>query len=103
MVSLKEIEQLVRKSRENNVKIVIRFKRCKGKVLIYREVRALDESDNIVPWGKVFPVPPDVAIDSCIVKSIEVLCNNDVVMRFETWDQLIRSLDSIPRCTTTAP
>nr|KJR74383.1 MAG: hypothetical protein TU35_00285 [Thermoproteus sp. AZ2] len=82
---LKLLESLISISRENNIKIIIHFVKCKGKLYIDKELKAMDEYGNIAPWNRAFPgIHIQNILDQCRVKKVEVYKGSELVL--ETGD-----------------
>ncbi len=100
MVSLKELEQVVSSARKLNLKIIIRFRKTRNSILIDKEIKALDEYGKVTSWSRAFSIPPNQAIDTYTISSIEVLCGDEVIAAFNRWSDLLRSLNTLQRCET---
>lgn len=90
---LKLLERLISISRENGVKIEISFIRCKGRLFIDKEIKALDEYGNIAPWNRVFPgISVQNVLDQCRIKKIEVYRGSEKILESTDINETIREL-----------
>ncbi len=94
MVSLKELERLVQRSR-SGLKILIVLERCRHRIMVDRAVKAVDEEGKTVAWSAAFPIPPHMAIDQCGIRKIIVMCGGRELANYSTWRSLMESLDQL--------
>ncbi|AEA13067.1 MAG: hypothetical protein ACP5I3_04305 [Thermoproteus sp.] len=93
---LKLLERLISISREKGVKIEISFSRCRGRLLIDREVKALDEYGNVVPWNRAFPgIAIQNILDQCRVRKVEAFRGQEKVVEAPDAESAIRELSSL--------
>jgi len=87
---LKLFEKLVEISRINNIKILIYFEKCKGILLISREIKALDEFGRITPWSRAFAgISLQNILDQCRIKKIEVYRENMFILETKSLNEII--------------
>lgn len=97
---LKLLEKLISISREKGIKIEILFDKCRGRLLIDKEVKALDEYGNIAPWGRVFPgIALQNVLDQCRVKKVIVYKGSERVLEGGNLEAILRELSSHNRYT----
>mgnify|MGYP001770669296 CR=1 FL=1 len=97
---LKLLEKLTSISREKGVRIEIYFNRCKGRLLIDKEVKALDEYGNVAPWGRAFPgIAIQNVFDQCRVKKVVVYKGSERLLEGEDLESVVRELSSYDRYT----
>jgi len=90
---LKLFERLVEASRSRGVRFVIHFVKCRGKVGVDREVKALDEEERPAPWSRVFPgITPQNVLQQCVVKKVEVYKGAELVAEFKSIEEALSSL-----------
>jgi len=91
------LDKLTRISRERGLRILVRTARCRGTLIIDREVKAGDETGNPVPWSKAFPgITPGNVLAQCGVSKVEVYCGSTLIATFTNVAEL---LSSAVRCT----
>ena len=95
MVTLKEIEDVIKKCREKGLKIVIKFKKSRYGIVINREIKAIDEYGKPMSWAKAFPIPPNQVIDSYGITLIEIYCNENKIYECKSWKELIQNIEKI--------
>lgn len=89
---LRLFEQLVEISRSRGVKFVVYFTKCRGKVGVDREIKALDEEGKPAPWSRVFPgVTPQNIIQQCVVKKVEVYRGSTLLGEYRTIEEALAS------------
>ena len=98
MVTLRELEELVQRSRRYDLKIRIKFKGTKYSVLIDKEIRALDEMGNPTSWSKAFPLAPHQALTNYPLDSVQVECGGEVIWSGESMSELLKAIDDL-RCS----
>ncbi len=90
---LKIFERLVEVSRSRGLRFVIHFAKCRGKVAIDRELKALDEEGRPASWLRVFPgVTPQNVLTQCVVKKVEVYSGAELVGEFKTLEEVLHYL-----------
>ncbi len=94
MVSLRELERLVQRSR-SGLKVLILLERCKHRIMVDKAVKAVDEEGRTVAWSTAFPIPPHMAIDQCGIRKIIVICGGEEVASYSSWRSLMESLDQL--------
>ncbi len=71
MPSFSEIERLVEWARENNVKILVKFRQYPYRLHIYKLIRAVDQQGHFVPWSKAFgPKQPHQVLETFPVEKV---------------------------------
>ncbi|MFP3168825.1 MAG: hypothetical protein RXR02_08185 [Thermoproteus sp.] len=92
---LKLLERLISISRERGIKIEVSFSRCRGRLLIDREIKALDEYGNVVPWNRAFPgVAVQNVLDQCRVRKVEVYRGREKAFEASDLESALRELSS---------
>lgn len=90
---LKLLERLVELSRTRNIRFVLHFAKCRGKVGIDREIKALDEEGRPAPWARVFPgVTPQNILQQCVLKKVKVYRGSDLLGEYKTIEEALSSL-----------
>ncbi|MEZ0320262.1 MAG: hypothetical protein ABWK05_09790 [Pyrobaculum sp.] len=90
---LKLLERLVEVSRSRGVRFVLHFAKCRGKVGVDREIKALDEEGRPAPWPRVFPgVAPQNILAQCVLKKVEVYRGSELVGEYRTIEEALASV-----------
>ncbi|MFN7105964.1 MAG: hypothetical protein ACK4M3_05210 [Pyrobaculum sp.] len=90
---LKTLERLVELSRSRGLRFVLHFAKCRGKVGIDREIKALDEEGRPASWPKVFPgVTPQNILSQCVLKKVEVYWGSELIGEFKTLEEMFSYL-----------
>ncbi|MFN3804114.1 MAG: hypothetical protein ACK4SY_03565 [Pyrobaculum sp.] len=90
---LKTFEKLVELSRSRGLRFVLHFTKCRGKVGIDREVKALDEEGRPASWPKVFPgVAPQNVLSQCGLKKVEIYRGSELIGEFKTLEEVFSYL-----------
>ncbi|CCC82509.1 hypothetical protein TTX_1892 [Thermoproteus tenax Kra 1] len=95
---MKIFETLISLSRERGLRIEISFLKCKGRLLIDKELelKAVDEFGNISSWARVFPgISIQNILDQCGVKKIDVYKGQEKIVENENIYEVIRELGGI--------
>ncbi|GGP21818.1 hypothetical protein GCM10007981_15170 [Thermocladium modestius] len=95
MVTLRELEELVQRSRRYDLKIRVRFKGTKYSVLIDKEIRALDEAGKAMSWSKAFPLAPHQALTNYPLDSVQVECGDEVIWSGKSMSELLKVIDDL--------
>ncbi|ABP49656.1 MULTISPECIES: hypothetical protein [Pyrobaculum] len=90
---LKLLEQLVEISRSQGVRFVLHFAKCRGKIGIDREIKALDVDGKPGPWPRIFPgVAPQNVVQQCVVKKVEVYKGSQLLGEYRSIEEALSSL-----------
>lgn len=90
---LKLFERLVEVSRSRGVRFVLYFVKCRGKVGIDREIKALDEEGKPAPWSRVFPgVTPQNILQQCVLRKVEVYRGSELLGEYKTIEEALSAL-----------
>ncbi|MEM0369661.1 MAG: hypothetical protein QXT46_03640 [Pyrobaculum sp.] len=90
---LKIFEQLIEISRSQGVRFVLHFVKCRGKVGVDREIKALDEEGRPASWSKIFPgVTPQNILQQCVLKKVEVFRGSVLLGEYKTIEEALASL-----------
>ena len=90
---LKLFERLVEASRSRGVRCVLYFVKCRGKVGIDREIKALDEEGKPAPWSRVFPgVTPQNILQQCVLRKVEVYRGSELLGEYKTIEEALSAL-----------
>ncbi|MCX8136222.1 hypothetical protein [Pyrobaculum aerophilum] len=90
---LKLFERLVEASRSRGVRFVLYFVKCRGKVGIDREIKALDEEGKPAPWSRVFPgVTPQNILQQCVLRKVEVYRGSELLGEYKTIEEALSVL-----------
>ncbi|HII48202.1 hypothetical protein [Pyrobaculum aerophilum] len=90
---LKLFERLVEASRSRGVRFVLYFVKCRGKVGIDREIKALDEEGKPAPWSRVFPgVTPQNILQQCVLRKVEVYRGSELLGEYKTIEEALSAL-----------
>ncbi|WP_053240359.1 hypothetical protein [Pyrobaculum islandicum] len=90
---LRVFERLVEISRSKGIRFVLHFTKCRGKVGIDREIKALDEEGRPAPWGRIFPgITPQNILHQCILKKVEVYKGSQLLGEYNTIEEALSAL-----------
>jgi hypothetical protein len=90
---LKLFERLVEASRSRGVRFVLYFAKCRGRVGVDREIKALDEEGRTAPWSRVFPgVTPQNILQQCVLKKVEVYRGSELLGEYGTIDEALSAI-----------
>jgi hypothetical protein len=90
---LKLFERLIEVSRSRGVRLVLYFAKCRGRVGIDKEIKALDEEGKPAPWSRVFPgVTPQNILQQCVLKKVEVYRGLELLGEYKTIDEALSAL-----------
>jgi hypothetical protein len=90
---LKLLERLIEASRSRGVRFVIHFVRCRGKLGIDKEIKALDEEGRPAPWSRVFPgVTPQNILQQCGLKKVEVYRGQELLGEYKTIEEALSAV-----------
>jgi hypothetical protein len=90
---LKLFERLIEVSRSRGVRFVIHFVRCRGKLGIDKEIKALDEEGRPAPWSRVFPgVTPQNIFQQCVLKKVEVYRGLELLGEYKTIEEALSAV-----------
>lgn len=90
---LKAFERLVEISRTRGIRFVLHFSKCRGKVGIDREIKALDEEGRPAPWSRVFPgVTPQNILQQCVLKKVEIFRGSEPLGEYRTIEEALAAL-----------
>ncbi|MEM0483522.1 hypothetical protein [Pyrobaculum aerophilum] len=69
------------------------FVKCRGKVGIDREIKALDEEGKPAPWSRVFPgVTPQNILQQCVLRKVEVYRGSELLGEYKTIEEALSAL-----------
>jgi hypothetical protein len=87
------LERLIEASRGLGVRFVLYFVKCRGRVGVDREIRALDEENRPAPWVRVFPgISPQSVIQQCALKRVEAYRGGELIGEWKTIEEAIAAL-----------
>jgi len=90
---LKLFERLVEASRSRGVRFVLHFAKCRGKVGIDREVKALDEEGRPAPWPRIFPgVTPQNILQQCVLRKVEVYRGSELLGAYNSIEEALSAV-----------
>ncbi|MGC8570669.1 hypothetical protein [Caldivirga sp.] len=95
MVSLRDLEQVIDASRTKGIKVLVRFKGIKNLIMIDGEIKAINVEGLKIPWSRAFQKPPQVVLDAYPVERIEVICGDEVVASYSSFNELVKSLSML--------
>jgi len=90
---LKLFERLIEASRSRGIRFVLYFAKCRGRVGVDKEIKALDEEGRPAPWSRVFPgVTPQNILQQCVLKKVEVYRGLELLGEYKTIDEALSAL-----------
>jgi len=92
VVSLRDLEHLVETSRSRRIKIIVRFRDTKYLITIDGEIKATDINGTKVPWSRAFQQPPHVVLSTYKIDKIDVMCGDDLVATYSSFNDLVKSV-----------
>ncbi|ABW02571.1 hypothetical protein [Caldivirga maquilingensis] len=94
-MSLRDLEQVIDASRTRGIKVLVRFRGIRNFIMIDGEIKAINVDGLKIPWSRAFQKPPQVVLDTYPVERIDVMCGDEVIASYGSFNELVKSLNRL--------